>query len=357
MINDKYTIPSQIVDLKEKKILDDFTKAYEKMTEPSLTGIAVSKIGEKIPDNFKDIVKATKTTITDNDVFTKSMEILAKGFDVLEQYASKVTLTENDVIKQISSIEDTNKITCLDEICLVRGYEISKIVNKNKFVDIIATIIEGAATGAPGFVGIPFNLVLSTFLFYRAVQSIALFYGYDIKNDPIELEISSEVFMSALNPKKSIGTELSGTISKIMLISTATSVKQVAKKGWTAMADKGGVHLLLTQMRALANNAAKKAIEKAGKASLEKTAFSEVFEQIGKHLTQKTIGKVIPYVGAFIGAVIDTSQMIKIINFANIFYCKRFIVEKEERINLLLDSNVQKDNSNIIVEVEEYTEV
>lgn len=42
-------------------------------------------------------------------------------------------------------------------------------------------MIEGGGTGAFGFWGLPFNLVLSTFLYFRAVQSIAMFYGYDVK--------------------------------------------------------------------------------------------------------------------------------------------------------------------------------
>ena len=102
------------------------------------------------------------------------------------------------------------------------------------------------------------------------------------------------------------------------------------------MAEKGGVHLLLTQMRALANTAAKKALEKAGKKGLEKTVFTEVFEQLGKKLTQKSIGKAIPKFGAVIGATIDTAQMIQILKYADVFYNKRFLLEKEERINMLL---------------------
>ena len=92
------------------------------------------------------------------------------------------------------------------------------------------------------------------------------------------------------------------------------------------MAQKGGVTLLLAQMRALANGAAKKALEKAGKAGLEKTAFSEVLEQIGKKLTQNSIHKAMPYIGAFIGATIDTAQMVQITQYAELFYCKRFIL-------------------------------
>ena len=100
----------------------------------------------------------------------------------------------------------------------------------------------------------------------------------------------------------------------------------------------------------LANNAAKKAIEKAGKKGIEKTAFTEVFEQIGRKLTQKSIGKAIPYVGAVIGATLDTAQMVQIIKYADIFYNKRFILEKEIRINALLGYKSE------FIEVEEYGE-
>lgn len=346
-----YIIPEIIIDAKEEKQLQSLTEAYNKMTAPSKTSTALKKVSEKLPEPIKDAYGVAKEKMTEAEIFVKSLELLSKGFQTLEEYAAKLTLSEEQIVEQINEIVSDNQITSLDEICLARGYDISKLVNKNKFVDIIASIVEGAACGAPGFVGLPFNLVLSTFLFYRAVQSIALFYGYDIKNDPAELQIASEVFMNAMNPKGTNDSELSSTIAKIMLLSTATSVKQTVKKGWTAMAEKGGVHLLIVQMRALANTAAKKALEKAGKKGLEKTAFTEIFEQIGKKLTQKSIGKAIPYVGAFIGATIDTAQMIQIIKFADTFYNKRFILEKPLRINTLLGKETE------VIEIEGFEEV
>ena len=306
------------------------------MIEPGVVGKAVTKVGEVIPAPIKEFVSSTKDKITDSEIFIKSLEVLGKGFQTLEQLAAKVTLSEKDILKKVNPIIPNNSITSLDEVCLARGYDLSKLVGKEKFVNTIAALIEGAATGAPGFAGIPFNLVLSTFLFYRGVQSIALFYGYDIKNDPAELQIASEVFLNAMNPKNNSDSELSSTIAKVMLLTTTTSVKQTVKKGWTAMAEKGGVHLLLTQMRALAHSAAKKALENAGKKGLEKTAFTEVFEQLGKKLTQKSIGKAIPYIGAVIGATIDTAQMVQILKYADIFYHKRFLLEKESRIQALL---------------------
>ena len=330
-----YIVPELIIDAKEEKALTTLTETYNKMVAPSAVNKAMKKVGEKVPQVVKDTFTAAGSKISEAELFAKSMEVLGKSFQVLEQFAAKVTISESEILKQVNQISSDNQLAKLEEICLVRSYELSKIVDKYKYADIIAAVLEGAATGAPGFAGIPFNLVLSTFLYYRAVQSVAMFYGYDIKNDPAELTIASEVFMNGLNPKASTGSELSGAIAKIMLLTQTTTVRQTVKKGWVAMAEKNGVTLLLAQMRALANAAAKKALEKAGKQGLEKAAFSEVFEQIGKKLTQKSIGKAIPYVGAVVGAVIDTAQMVQIIQYAQVFYGKRFILEKESRIYAL----------------------
>ena len=126
-------------------------------------------------------------------------------------------------------------------------------------------LVEGGATGAVGFAGLPFNLVFSTFLYYRAVQTIAMFYGYDVKNDPSELIIASEVFVSALNPQNVNANEIGSIIGKIMLISELTTIKQASRKTWEAMASVGGIGLMIVQMRALAHNSARKALEKTGK--------------------------------------------------------------------------------------------
>ena len=64
--------------------------------------------------------------------------------------------------------------------------------------------------------------------------------------------------------------------------------------------------------------------------------FKEIFEQIGKKLTKKAIGKAIPVAGAVIGALFDTAQMNTILEYADVFYNKRYILEKETRINRLL---------------------
>jgi hypothetical protein len=174
-----------------------------------------------------------------------------------------------------------------------------------------------------------------------------MFYGYDVKNDPAELIIAGDVFMNALSPSNKASNEVSSIIGKIMILTEATAIKQTAKKTWTDMAARGGVGLLLTQMRALANKSAQKALEKAGEKGLEESAFKGVFEQIGKGLTKKAIGKAVPVIGAVIGGLFDTRQMNKIIDYADVFYNKRYILEKEVRINELIE-----DNEEDVIEVE-----
>ena len=102
------------------------------------------------------------------------------------------------------------------------------------------------------------------------------------------------------------------------------------------MAKKGGIPLLLVQMKALASNTGKKALEKAGKTGMENTLFKEAFEQIGKGLTKKSIGKMAVGFSAIFGALIDTAQMKKVLEYADVFYHKRFILEREYKINNLI---------------------
>lgn len=344
-----YTIPEVILDKAEEGDLIKIKKAYDKMLEPKVLGKVANKAGELIPSNIKKTITEAKDNITEKELYIKSMEYLAKSFNQLEKLAAKFTLSRTEIVKRVNEIVNDNEITSLEEICLAREYDIFELVNKYKNADLVATIVEGGVCGYIGFVGLLPNLVLSTFLYYRAVQSVALFYGYDIKHDSTELQIASEVFTNALSPRNNTDSELSSVIAKVMLITETTTVKQTVKKGWTAMANKDAVTLLLTQMRALANAAARKALNNAGKKGLEETMFTNVFEQIGKGLTQKNIGKAVPFLGAFIGATIDTAQMSQVIEYANLFYAKRFILEKEERVYKLIGRELPE----IVIESDE----
>lgn len=349
MENKGILLPSPIIDAKEDRLLKQLTERYNKLMQPG----KISKLGDKaaalVPQRINEVGKAAKDAISEKELFMQCMKVVAEGFGVLEKETAKLAVAENTIIKQINEASQGVEIDSIDAICLARGYDISKIVSGYKTQDRMLALVEGGATGVFGFAGLPFNIVLSTFLFYRAVQSIALHYGYDIKNEPSELVIASDVFMNALSPKSEDANEITELIGKIMVMTEITTVKQMSKKTWGEMASRGGVTLLLCQMRALANKAAKNALEKAGKKGLEENLFKGVFEQIGKKATKEAVGKSTFVVGAFVGAFFDVAQMNRVLEYADVFYNKRFLLEKEVRINMLLmDEN---DEPPVIVDV------
>lgn len=227
----KFLIPNPIVNEKELSLLDDLTKCYEKLIEPS----KIAKLGDKVIDLVPEKVKEFSADITKNittqELYQRSMESIAKGFNVIEEQAAKYSISEKNILKKVNETIPDYDLTKISEICFVRSYELSKIVNSYKGKDVIKAFFEGGATGAIGFWGLPFNLVLSTFLYFRAVQAVAMFYGYDVKNDSAEMIIASEVFSSALSPAKNdVNNEMTGIISKVMVMTQASVVKQTAKK-------------------------------------------------------------------------------------------------------------------------------
>ncbi|MBQ2957418.1 MAG: EcsC family protein [Clostridia bacterium] len=339
MTDKVYSIPSPIIDEKEERSLAELTDRYTRLLEPNLLGKMGKAVGGIIPEGLKVVGKATVDSIADAKLYQEAMKVIAEGFSMLESQAAKFSISESAILQKVNGVVVDNEITEVTEICLARGYELSRLVNAYKIQDQLWALGEGGVTGVFGFAGLPFNLVLSTFLFYRAVQSVAMFYGYDVKNDPSEMVIASEVFVSALGPTRGGSTEMSSLIAKIMLISELTTVKQAAKKTWEKMAVQGGIGLVLTQIRALANSAAAKALEKAGRKGLENSLFSGVFRQIGKGLTKKAISKSIPYFSAVLGACFDTVQMKRILEYADVFYNKRFLVEKEVRVHSLIQAD------------------
>lgn len=339
-----YELPNPILDKKESSSLNELTNRYKKLIEPSKASKAISKVTSVIPESIKEKGASVANQITSQELYRQTMELISMGFNTLEEQVAKLTISEAMIIKNINKESKEIQIESLSEICLVRSYIVSKTVNKNKGMSRLYAIIEGGATGAVGFWGLGFNLAFSTLLYFRAVQTIAMYYGYDVKNDGSELIIASEVFTNALSPRNNdTKNEMSGIIGKVMVMSEAAIVKQTAKKTWTDMAAKGGIPLLLAQMRALANKAAKKALEKAGQKGLEQSIFKGVFEQIGKKLTLKAIQKSVPVVSGALGALIDLGQMNQIVEFADVFYQKRFIMEKQGRIDELTSNDIVID--------------
>lgn len=351
MNNDtNYSIPNPIVNQRESEALKSLTAKYDKLITPSKTAQFGEKVKEHIPKEIIALGNTIGSSLSEQKLYNQMMKIIESGFKAVEERAAKFSISEKDILNRVNKYSTDLQIGSLNEISLLRSYDLAKLVNKYKNQDIVFAFAEGAGTGAIGFWGLPFNIVLSTFLYFRAVQSIAMFYGYDVKSDSSELDIASKVFTKALNPNGEMNDEVTNIIGKFMLMSEAGIVKQTAKKTWTDMAARGGLPLLLTQMRALAHKSAEKALKNAGAKGLESSLFKKSFELIGKKLTLKAIGKMIPVVSAAIGALIDTAQMNKILEFADIFYQKRFILEKEYRICGLTNENIIVIDAEIIDE-------
>ena len=312
-----------VLDKKEIDSLDRLNDRYEKLTKPSHLAKLGERATESIPNGVKNIFEGVGNSISEQELYIQAMNQVSNGFKTIEEQAAKLSVSEQKIVKDL---QKQGELDSYQDIPRLRSYEIAKVVSVFQTKNLFTAFVEGGITGFFGFAGLPFNLVLSTFIYFRVVQSIAMYYGYDVKN------------------------ELSSVITKVMLMSKATIIRETSKKTWSDMAARGGIPLLLTQMRALANKAAAKALEKTGKKGLENTLFKETFELIGKKLSQKFIEKAIPIVSAGIGGFIDTAQMERVLEYADIFYQKRFIAEKESRIRSLME---REENSVIDAEFTE----
>ena len=335
-VREDYVAPDPMYDSREMRELSELTERYEKLTEPGILDRAGSAVMGFLPDGVKDLARGAAESLTEQELYTQMMKIVAEGFGTLERYAAAATVSDKDVLASVNK-EAEEHLSSLDELCLLRSYVVARAAQGQNVQHLLLAAVEGAATGAVGFAGIPFNLVLSMFLYYRAVQSIALSYGYDVRNDPSELLIASQVLSFAFSPTGADLGGAAGVVGKIRGIAEVATVGQVVKKGWQAMAERGGACLLIAQMRALAHASARKALEKAGKAGLERSAFRNILEQVGKRLPQKAVQRGVPIIGGLIGALFDTGQMQRTLSIADTFYHKRFLVEKELRVSDLVD--------------------
>lgn len=355
--NGDWVLPDPLLTNRELAELEILTEQYEKMVSPSKIKQLADKVGSKIPENLRlavgDAVGELSSEIQQKELYAQVMRQVVDGFKVIEEQAAKYSVTEAQIVEAANATLDSVAIRSIDELFMLRSFDVARIASGENGKHLLLAATEGAVTGAPGFAGLPFNIVFSMFLYYRAVQSVAMMYGFNVKEDPAEMVIAGEVFSNAMAPSAGSADGMTTAIGKVMLVAEMEGVKQTVKKGWTAMAARGGAATIIAQIRALANAAARKAIENAGKKSLENSVFKNVLEQIGKNITQKSLGKAVPVFGGVVGALFDVSQMNRVLQYANIFYHKRFIIEKQERIAALVGMEAASmDGESEIIAVE-----
>ena len=340
-IKNRISAPLPILDQRERELLADLQRRYDKLYRPGLLARAGKAVSKAVPAPVKRLGKQAGEKLTEQKLFAQMLGVLNQGFRVLEETASRYAIAREDIIRRVDRACAKNRIRQIPEICLARGYEISGLVRAFRTRDMLLAFGEGTGTGAMGFWGLPFSLTISLFLAYRAVQTVAMFYGYDVQKDAGEMMLAGEVFTNALSPGAGDEDEMGSTISRFMALAEGETVKHAVKKSYAQIASRGGAELLLPQIRNLANRSAKTSLEEAGEKEMESFAFRKIFEQMGEDVSQKAAGRAVPVLSAAIGGVFDLAQMKAVISYADVFYCKRFLLEKEERVQRLLERQEQ----------------
>jgi hypothetical protein len=335
--------PDPILDRREEALLGELTERFQKLTSHGYVTKAVSRAGKKLrtltPERFRALAQEALDAAAEWEIVKRVMDHAGRGFAELSAQASRFTLSHDGVLTALRS--SGVEVSRFEEICAARSYRLEPVVRRRDFGDLAAALAEGVATGAPGLLGVPFNIALSFFLYFRAVQGTALYYGYDIKGDPREIEFASATTIACFSPQTQGGEEsLSGIFGKMMLAANLSALRRaLAKSTYTEMARRGGSQLLYVQIRALANKAAERALQNAGQKGLEATVFRDLVEQLGRQLPKQAGKKAVPLLGAVIGGLSDSYYMSRVLRIANLTYHKRFLFEKEHRVELLLDGN------------------
>ena len=352
-----YVLPDPLVDKRELEEINALAQRYDRLLSPGFLEKTGKTIADVTPKQAKQLVgrvgdaaKGALDGLTKQELIGDAIKVATEGFGKLEEQAAKSSIGSEYVLQRINVGMQGERVSQIPEICLLRSYDVAKISNDERLQHMGIAFVEGAGTGAVGFWGIPANLALSMLIYFRAVQSVAMFYGYDVKNDPAELVIAGDVFSKAMAPGAK-GNPANDYVGKILVYAESATVKQAAKKGWQAMVEAGGAALAIAQMRGLANKAAQKAVEKGGQKAVESSVFKNVLKQVGTKLSLKSVARMVPVIGAGFGALFDTGQMSKVLEFADIFYHKRFILEKPERIQNLTGTELLPDGEDGAMEL------
>lgn len=338
------------LDKREEALLVTLTEKYNKLLKPNFISKSLkslqSKITDVTPSVIKDAINNGLKSLSEADLWNQVMKIAADGFMILEGLASKYTINEEQLLRKYQKKDPS--IDSFEKIKTMRSYIIEKHVNSLDLETYASTIIPSAATGAGGFFGLAPNLVISTFVQFRTVQLIAMHYGYNVKDSSDELEYAGAVLTSILS-SGSIPDEggVNEIIMKMMAQAELSSLRSALQKSsvtYSQMAANGGLQKLYVQIRAITNQAAVNALNKAQVKGIENQALRKILEAISKKMTQQTGAKSVPIASALISVLIDTHQITKVKNIANVIYHKRFLLDKEM-------SNWEKNND--IVEVED----
>jgi hypothetical protein len=339
--------PYPILDNKEKELLTKLAEEYTKFTEPGIISKSTQYLQDGISQITPQVVKefanegmskiqSSIKKVTDGEFVQTTLEQLVKGYGHFNETLVKYTLSENGIVKDFKKIEPN--LESIEEICLLRSYTIEGRAANLDIIPIGSAFLNGGVMGLFGLPGIPINLVISYFLYFRFVQQIAMYYGYNVHQDPRELEFASDVVLECLSPSKESGAKnLAGAIGRIKLLSEFDALKIALAKRHTfgQLLEKGGIEAAYVQIRSFGHKSAMKALDKAGIDQVEVGVFKKLMERVGGVLTKEVAKKALPVISAVVGAFSDVFYIKRILKGANLIYHKRFLLEKESRIKRL----------------------
>lgn len=338
-----FQFPNPVLDAKEERLQKKITERFEEFEAPGPMARGMQKLKSSakqvLPASAVSKMEEFKTNVSKTELIKEALDVARKGFVEITKHASRFTINPDRIVQELA--EEEVGLERYAHVPAVRSYEIEPLVSKD-FKERALAFAEGSLTGAVGLPGIPFNLALSFFLYFRATQNVALYYGYDVRRDPRELEIASQVTIQSLSPNvdKQVDT-LGKFIGKMMLATEASALRQsLQRMTYEEMASQGGAELVYVQIRALANKAAKKALRRTGKEGIEAGVFRKMLQQLGKQMPKRVGKRAIPIIGGLIGGAFDSYYMGKVLQGANLVYHKRFLLEKEERVRILREQTV-----------------
>jgi len=334
---------NDIWDEKEYLRMEYLKVKYLKLINPSYFSKKITPIFDQVKKTVPQSgwIKIGNT-ITQSDFMSRAMSIVGKQFKEIETKTAIISVSKKDVLNVHNRYHSS--IVKFEDICFARSYDVSKMINKKDYEHLIWTTIQSVLSGITGISGVVYSTVFGSFIYFRAAQSIALYYGYDVKDDPLELEFAGEVTLIALSKifedKKS--NHVANHIHQMMLTDEHSLKVETNKSTFSSVgqASRSASSAKLVTKRAvnMSEYLLKKSLSKSHKKATEQEVFSELFERLIGLASKSSGKKVVPIAGTLIGMIFDISDMTRLLKYTNMVYEKRFIIEKEMRINNTLDT-------------------
>ncbi len=350
-------LPEPIVDSRERNRFSQLKEEYEDFRTPGLLGQAANiaqnglakangKLKKWVPGlrNAQNNIEELFQKASQKQVVKKALAKAARGGGLALQWGAQKTLSRSAVVSRLQN--GGVRAETFEDICKGRSYNVEPIAEKD-WKSRSGAALEGFGTGMVGGArGALASLALSMALFYRATQRIALHFGYDALGRDSEQALAAEVTLQALHPDgEPPADSAAGVVGKVLIAGEVSALtKALKRRTYQEMAEQGASQLLYVRLRATANKAAQKALDRAGREGFENAIIRRLLRDLGERVPKRIGQRAVPIVGGFIGAGMDSYYMDQVIRGATLFYHKRFIAEKKERVRQWVEAKGKRSD-------------